>query len=181
MRTLVLYIFSLALLGVQSCATIDEMTRFSRTFTGFMEFTPENMSAMEGSVTSDLLEVDIEDVLESQDAKKKKLEKIRMEEFFFEIFPIDSNENFDFLESMEFFIEAEGAEPLKIGQVSDMPDGKQGVNVGITFAWDHDITPYIENGGFKIRVEYKRDKDIPHPMSLRFSNKTQFDIRRFFI
>ncbi|MCB9245256.1 MAG: hypothetical protein H6606_02400 [Flavobacteriales bacterium] len=106
------------------------------------------------------------------------VEWVRMSEFGFALTDQDSTFDLNFFKSIEFFLEAPGLDPLKIGQVTDISNGFRGLNVGITFPWETDVKTYLENG-YKIRISFTADQQIEDAISFRCSGIFKANIKKF--
>jgi hypothetical protein len=170
-----------------NCEKIDDWTRYTVAFENQLVVIapiktvfslPEEDSI--NVVTSPLFLPPYDEKLESHGDDRDKVEKVRMSEFHFSMSDLDSNENFDFLNNIEFFMHSPGVETLKIGQVTSMGNGFRSVSVGITFPWEQDVTSFLENG-YKIEIKFSADAQIPDNLTFVCKAHFQIDTKKFFI
>jgi len=171
------------LLGLFSCAGIDDMTRYSIGFDSeVVVIGPIQTldSATSGdSINEFMSEFEVhayDQKLEDHGDKRNKVEKVRMSEFRFRV--KDESNNLDFIKDIDFFIESNSGKELKIGQATDANTTFTNLDVGIIFDWEEDMRDFLENG-YRIRITFTADQQIPEDLKFNCGSVFQVDTKKF--
>jgi len=171
------------LLGLFSCAGIDDMTRYSIGFDSeVLIIAPIRTldSAVGGdSINEFMSEFEVpayDQKLEDHGDTRDKVEKVRMSEFRFRV--KDESTNLDFIQDIDFFIESNSGKELKIGQATDVSTTFTNLDVGIVFDWEEDMRDFLENG-YRIRITFTADQQIPEDLKFNCGSVFQVDTKKF--
>ena len=156
MRTTILLSLIL-LVALSGCKKIDKLTQFE------LEF--DNTVIIESATGIDLpfntlqpgIETNSTATFAANDTRKDMIEEIKLTQLDLTL-SSPKNGNFDFLESIELFIKAEGLEERQIAWMDEIPQGA-GTRLDLNVSGAN-IMEYIKKDNFDLRVSVVTDETI---------------------
>ena len=146
-----------ALILTSACKKINDALTFQVDYTSKLTFSPSSGINLPFDLFTPEITTNSETEFSSRNTNKDLIDKITLKELKLTI-TSPSDQRFDFLSSMEVYIQATGLGELKIAEVINVPDNIGNV-LSLTVA-GNDIAPYIKKDKFKLRVKTVTDKAI---------------------
>ena len=103
-----------------------------------------------------------EEQFEVNKTAKNLIEEIKLKELTLKV-KTPEDGNFDFVNSIELFINAEGLEETKIASASDIQKGTNEINLTVE---DVDLTPYITGNEIVFKVKMVTGKIVTQSMEI---------------
>ena len=117
-----------ALLLSMSCANLDNLsiTRTGKTLI------KKNPTEIDFGVLefSNLSEIDLNQIASDNGRQLEDIDSIKINSAILDL-PFPQNANFDFAESIEFFVQADGVAPLKIASISPVPRNTKEITLDV--------------------------------------------------
>ncbi len=146
-----------ALILTSACKKIDDLLTFQVNYTSKVAYPPTSGINLPFDLLTPEITTNAETEFSSRNTNKDLIDKIILKEMKLTI-TSPSDQRFDFLSSVEVYIQAEGLGELKIAEITNVPDNI-GTVVNLTVA-GNDLTPYIKKDKFKLRAKTVTDKAI---------------------
>ncbi len=139
------------------CKKVDELTQFNMEYDALVVIPSSSGINLPFNVFSPSVTSNAEATFAVNDTRKDLIEEIRLTELNLRV-DSPSNGNFDFLESIDIFINADGLDETKIAWRQDIPEnGSTTIDLSTTTV---DIKEYIKKDEFTLRVSTVTDQTI---------------------
>ena len=122
-----------------SCANLDNLS-ITQTGSTLIEKNPTDVDFGTLEFTN-LNEIDLNEIASDNGRVLSDIDSIRIKSAVLDL-PFPQNANFDFAESIEFFVESEGAAPLKIASISPVPKNLNEIDLEVV---DIDLLNFSES------------------------------------
>ena len=170
----ILFLISLTLFA-NSCKKLDEHTKFN------IESTTE--SVIESTIGVNLpfnlptpvITTNIDQEMEENNSRKDLIEYANLKELSLNI-KSPETANFDFLNDMEIFIDADGLTKQKIAEIHNIPEN-QLQNISLEVVPDLDIQNYIKADKYYLNITVKTDKILLQDVTLSIYSKVFVDAK----
>lgn len=104
---------------------------------------------------------------EANNTTKEHIEKVTLEDLDLSIIS-PSDQNFDFLKSVELYINADGLSELRIAHKNSVPEGQKEISLETV---DNDLQEYIKSDSFTLRVKTVTDETFTEDVHINvYSN-----------
>ncbi len=148
-------ILLLAVTGLIACEKIDELTHFTLDVDEQISIDPiPVIPSIPLNIPIPSVETNSESVFENNNTNKDLVEEARLTKMTMSI-DTPSNGNFNFLESVNIYISAEGLDEILMATRSSIPDGLKVLELEPTGA---DLTEYVKKDEISLRVETTIDE-----------------------
>jgi len=145
----ILFVFFAVILTYGSCKEIDKLTHFNMDFTSSITIDPTFIIDIPIDVWTPDIPTNSETTFENNDTRTDLIEQINLTQMNMTIISTDT-QSFDFLKTIEIYINADGVEEKKIAWLLDIPQtGLKTINLEIT---DDDLKDYIKKDEYKLRT-----------------------------
>jgi len=145
----ILFVFFAVILTYGSCKEIDKLTHFNMDFTSSITIDPTFIIDIPIDVWTPDIPTNSETTFENNDTRTDLIEQINLTQMNMTIISTDT-QSFDFLKTIEIYINADGVEEKKMAWLLDIPQtGLKTINLEIT---DDDLKDYIKKDEYKLRT-----------------------------
>jgi len=144
-----IFILSLIILTYGSCKEIDKLTHFNMEYSTDITVNSVLYIDIPFDIWTPDLPTNSETTFENNDTRSNLIEEIIITKMNMEI-TSPNNQTFDFLKSIEIYINAEGEEEKKIAWLTDIP--KTGLKFLELNTIDDDLKNYIKKDEYKLRT-----------------------------
>lgn len=160
------------LILTSACNKINDLLTFQVNYTSKVSFPPSSAINLPFDLFTPEITTNAETEFSSRNTNKDLVDKITLKEMKLTI-TSPTDQRFDFLASMEVYIQADGLGELKIAETANVPDNIGNV-LSLTVA-GNDIAPYIKKDKFKLRVKTVTDK--AYTKQINVDVYSQYDIK----
>ncbi|NNK81188.1 MAG: hypothetical protein HKO93_06795 [Flavobacteriales bacterium] len=150
-------LFITVLVLVSSCKKVDKLTQFDMEYTETVIIPSSTGIDLPFSIVQPDIESNSTSTFEANDTRKDLIEEIRLTQLDLTLTSPD-NGDFDFLEEIEIFIEAEGLEEKRIAYLSEVPTNSIRF-LDLTVS-ESDLKEFIKKDEFSLRVRTVTDETI---------------------
>lgn len=144
----------------QSCKLIDKLTQFDVPYTTNFTIPATSVIALPipipNIVQPTTLSTNSTQTFANNNTKADLLEKVQLKKLTLTI-TNPSGQKFDFLQSADIYISADGLAELKVASISNIDDATVGNSIDMTTATD-DLKEYLKKDVITIRVAATADK-----------------------
>jgi hypothetical protein len=171
-KKLILVSSILVVLCATSCKKINEALTFQMGYTSKITYSPSSGINLPFDLFTPDITTNAESEFSSRNTNKDLIDKITLKELKLAI-TSPTDQRFDFLSSIEVYIQATGLGELKIAESLNILD-----NVGNTLTLtvaENDLAPYIKKDKFKLRVKTVTDKTVNRQINVDATS--QFEIK----
>ncbi len=145
----ILLVFFAVILAYGSCKEIDKLTHFNMDFTSNITIDPTFFIDIPIDIWTPDIPTNSETTFENNDTRTDLIEKIILTQMNLSITSPDT-QSFDFLKTIEIYIDADGLEEKRIAWLLDIPQtGLKTINLDIT---EDDLKDYIKKDEYKLRT-----------------------------
>ena len=145
------------------CKKIDELLTFQLGYTSKVSIGPTTAINLPFDLLTPAITTNSQTEFSSRNTNKDLIDKITLKQLNLTI-TSPTDQRFDFLASVEVFIQADGLGELKIADNTNIPD-----NIGNTLTLTvaaNDIAAYIKKDKFTMRVKTVTDKSISRQVNI---------------
>ncbi len=140
-----------------NCSKVDELTQFNMAYKSQITVSPATGLNLPFDLFTPDMETNSESEFAVNDTNKDLIEEITLERLDL-VINSPSDQRFDFVKSIEVYMEADGLAEIKIAEATDVPD-TVGTELSLTPAGNN-LAEYIKKEAFKLRVNIVTDKTI---------------------
>lgn len=174
MKSISITLFSFLFLILLNCDKVDEKTQFYMDYTTSVTVPSGTGINLPFDMFTPDIETESESEFESNDTRKDLVEEIILEEMTLTI-TSPSSKSFDFLKSIEIFVEADGVQETKVAWKENIPE-----NIGGVLALEvsnNDLSAYIKKDKFSLRVKAVTDKILGQDVEIKVDAKFFVDAK----
>lgn len=159
----ILSIMLLLGLGLSNCEKIDEQTQFNLDYTTSITVPSNSVINLPIDLNTPNMTTDSRTEFELNDTRVDLVEEVKLTKARLKI--TDPNdEEFDFVESIEIYINADGLSELKIAEKTNIDDSI-GDEMELT-VFDNDLSEYIKTEKFSLRAKVITDQLITQDVDI---------------
>ena len=167
------FLFTISVLITSTgCKKINDALTFQVGYTSKLTFSPSSVINLPFDLFTPDITTNSETEFSSRNTNKDLIDNITLKELKLTI-TSPSDQRFDFLSSIEVYIQASGLGELKIAERTNIADNIGNV-LSLTVA-GNDISPYIKKDKFTLRVKTVTDKTVSRQINVDIF--TQFDVK----
>ncbi|MBL7816044.1 MAG: hypothetical protein JNL70_13590 [Saprospiraceae bacterium] len=155
-----------------ACKKINEALTFQLGYTSKITYNPSSSINLPFDLFTSDITTNSETEFSTRNTNKDLIDKITLKELKLTI-TSPTDQRFDFLSSVEVYIQATDLGELKIAESVNIPESV-GNTLTLTVA-SNDIAPYIKKDKFKLRVKTVTDKTVSRQISVDAAS--QFEIQ----
>ena len=163
---------AVALISTSACQKINDALTFQVDYTSKLTFSPSSTINLPFDLFTPDVTTNSETEFSAHNTNKDLISTMLLKELNLTI-TSPTDQRFDFLSSVEVYIQASGLGELKIAEATNIADNIGNVLV-LTVA-GNDIAPYIKKDKFKLRVKTVTDKTTSRQISVDVFSK--FEIK----
>ncbi len=163
----------LSLLFVQ-CTELDEYTMFDLEYTSSVSIPASSGINLPFDLFSPEVATNAETELGFHDTNKELVEEITLDEMILTI-TSPSDQRFDFVKSIEIFIEADGLSELRVAYIEEIPDNI-GAELELT-TLENNLREYIIKDKFTLRAKVVTDKFITQQVNISLASRYHVDAK----
>ena len=144
-------------MAISGCKKAEELTQFDIDYTTTVTIPSTTGVNLPFNIYSPDMETNSSSKFESNNTRKDKIESIILKKMEL-VIKSPSNGDFDFLKSIELYIDADGLDEKKIAFKNPVPDGS-GKTITLDLSGD-ELKAYILKANFSLRVNTVTDEVI---------------------
>ena len=144
-----------ALIMTSACKKINDALTFPLTYTTKVSYPPSSVINLPIDILTPEITTNSQSEFSSRNTNANLIDKVTLKEMKMTI-TSPSDQRFDFLSSVEVYIQAPGLGELKIAEITNVPDNI-GTVLNLTVA-GNDLAPYIKKDKFTLRAKTLTDK-----------------------
>ncbi len=157
LKKLIFTLSIFALIMTSACKKINDALTFQLDYTSKVSYSPSSVINLPFDLLTPEITTNSQTEFSSRNTNKDLIDKITLKELKMTI-TSPSDQRFDFLSSVEVYIQASGLGELKIAEITNVPDNI-GTVINLTVA-GNDLAPYIKKDKFTLRTKTVTDKAI---------------------
>ncbi len=173
MKNLII-LFALSI-GIVSCKKVDEFTMFN--------IESDTESVIESQIGINLpftlptpvITTNIEQEMEENNSRKDLIEYANLHELRLSIKSPESA-NFDFLNDLDIYINADGLTEMKIAEIHDLPENGA-TSISLEVIQNLDIQNYIKADKYYLNMVVKTDQVVLHDVTLAIHSNVFVDAK----
>lgn len=146
-----------------SCGVVDKLTTFEIDYTVNVEIPEDNVITLPLDIISPRKQTESNVKFQNNDTRADLIENITLKTLTLTI-ESPENGNFDFLESIQIFIQSDGLPEVEVANRSSVPNGSMTLNLE---TFDGDLSEYVKAESFNIRVKVFQDDSIDETLDVR--------------
>ncbi|MDX5326731.1 MAG: hypothetical protein LPK80_10775 [Bacteroidota bacterium] len=175
MKNAILWSFStLLFLSITGCKKINELTVFDLQYEAEVLIPSSINQGLPLAVNTPDIQTNSSTRFENNDTRKDLIQEIKLTELNLYI-ENPPSQNFDFLKSVEIYINASGLNSQLVAYRNDIPDG-QGQQLSL-FTTDADLQEYIKKDEFYLEVEVVTDQLITQSVRIKALSNFRVDAK----
>jgi hypothetical protein len=151
------------LLAVVSCKKDEVGIRFKMDYETSFTVPSGNLLNLPFDLFTPDITTNSEAEFEANDTRKDKIQEIKLESLKLQI-TSPAGKNFDFLKSVDLYIEAEAMNELRFAYVENVADGQTTLEVTTT---DDNLAEYIKQDKFGMRAKTVQDKVLDQDVEIK--------------
>ena len=163
LKKLIFTLSMFALILTSACNKINDALTFQLDYTTKVSYSPSSGINLPFDILTPEITTNSETEFSSRNTNKDLIDKVTLKELKMTI-TSPSNQRFDFLSSVEVYIQASGLGELKIAEITNVPDNI-GTVINLTVA-GNDLAPYIKKDKFTLRAKTVTDKTISKQINI---------------
>ncbi len=160
----------MALILTSACKKINDALTFQVDYTSKVSYPPSSGINLPFDLFTPEITTNSQTEFSSRNTNKDLIDKITLKELKMTI-TSPSDQRFDFLSSVEVYIQATGLGELKIAEIANVPDNI-GTVINLTVA-ENDIAPYIKKDKFTLRAKTVTDKSTSKQVNVDIYSKLE--------
>lgn len=175
MKNAILWSFStLLFLAVTGCKKVNELTVFDLQYEAEVLIPSSINQGLPMAINTPDIQTNSSTRFENNDTRKDLIQEIKLTELNLYI-ENPPSQNFDFLKSVEIYINASGLNSQLVAYRNDIPDG-QGQQLSL-FTTDADLQEYIKKDEFYLEVEVVTDQLITQSVRIKALSNFRVDAK----
>ena len=168
-----LFLLALTLFSL-GCKKIDKLTQFNMEFDNSITIPSSTLINLPVSFTTPERRTESESTFEANDTRKDLIEEIKLTDLRLSI-TSPNDGDFDFLESVEVFLDADGLQEKRIAWKEDIPSN-QSKNITLV-ATNSDLKEFIKKDKFTLRVSTVMDETLSSDFELNIHSNFFVDAK----
>jgi len=144
------------LFSLSSCEDVlDDLTKFTVKDTSTVSIPATTVIELPITIATPEIEIDLSEEFDNNNSNKDLIESAKLQKMSF-VVKSPSTGSFDFLNSVELYIEVEGEEKVLLASIYDIPEEQlTTINLDVT---DLELKPYLTKDNYTISGKIKIDK-----------------------